>query len=766
MLTPFLNEKNLPRIAAIKYGIGRKFASNPLYDPNLADMIIGFGLYDPKEHTLYKSAASGNMTVVRYLCDQLDIANRSDIDNELLASVIKNNHTDMFKFLMKCNYIGDLDVPMLMFAAVEAGNLEILRYLYENYPVPPEHRNILARFFRTTEEGFASPLQFAAAKGHLEIVDFLFNRAPNAPDDLLCPISAAAANQHLDIVKYLIARGADPNHGLRLKNSIGLTSDKSYPIVVYLYSCGANGISTENFLRQACMHGNRNILEFLIKIGIAADVRMSILLRDAATLGHLDIVKCLIKTALCKSIDISYAIRYAAMEGHLAVLRYMSKFIKKMEHDLYADFMDGAISHGNMEIIRILLSLGVAFRVGDPDNARKMAKTGNLEMLKFLHKLGMDMNNMVRPPLWDAAAHGHIDVVKYLVSIGADIHCDGDAPVRWAVRNGFVDIAKYLIERSARYPNKRCKSAWTAAANGHIDVVMYLVDTMPNIGWLMNELIHAAASSGQITILKALAKRVNIAYIDTDDLLICGVKSGNVAIVRLILELGLELKLSINITRGLFVAAERNETEIVQYLAERGADVCTENCRALGHAISQQNSEMFECLIEHGGSIDNQHTNVMYLLTKSENIAMIDYLFRKFGILAKNELLLQAVKLNRRTMMEYAIGYGANAHIHSDAPLKTAILASSMGNVQYLLKNGADLRILSDQLMGDVARSGAVEMFRFLAENRFDVHTRIDILMREAARGKRIEIIKYLAQNGADLSANNYGVLDLLMDGF
>ena len=146
--------------------------------------------------------------------------------------------------------------------------------------------------------------------------------------------------------------------------------------------------------------------------------------------------------------------------------------------------------------------------------------------------------------LSSAAQRARVDVVRVLVELGDDLErpARGRPPVAWAVRGGSREIVVMLLENGASVDVKSLLS--DAAQSGDVEILRMLVDAGAEL-YRSPELLHAAA------------------------------ENGDGALVSAAIELGAPLEL--NSTRfggtALAVACWRGNSAAVEVLLERGSDV-------------------------------------------------------------------------------------------------------------------------------------------------------------------------------------------------
>jgi ankyrin repeat protein len=222
----------------------------------------------------------------------IDIIGKGDLEliktcslspSSIMKISAKNGYLHIVKYLIKNGYDPTSDRHLALMNAVEGGNMDIIKYLVEEFYPKFYNNSILdecAKFghleaFKFFIEKGCDPdrkrshaLQFACENGHLEIVIYLdslkcihdqasvFRWATEGGhlsiikyfvelgwEIILNPIlHYAVIHNCLDIVKYIIELGCDPTWC----NDFVLTfadSKEHYSIVKYLINCGCDPVS-------------------------------------------------------------------------------------------------------------------------------------------------------------------------------------------------------------------------------------------------------------------------------------------------------------------------------------------------------------------------------------------------------------------------------------------------------------------------------------------------------------------------------------------
>lgn len=112
-----------------------------------------------------------------------------------------------------------------------------------------------------------------------------------------------------------------------------------------------------------------------------------------------------------------------------------------------------AISHGQLEVVKVLLSHGAGANQVDrygKSPLQQASLKGDLEIVKILLSNRVDVNlgnEDESSPLHYALSEGHVEVVKVLLSHGADVN--GWGLLHKASRSGNVELVQALISHGA-----------------------------------------------------------------------------------------------------------------------------------------------------------------------------------------------------------------------------------------------------------------------------------------------------------------------------
>ena len=279
--------------------------------------------------------------------------------------------------------------------------------------------------YSTYYVGSGSPINNAAARGHIEIVRLLLDRGadPNLLEEGIAPdghaLYSAAANGHHDIARLLLDHGASPNQAVEssadaLSRAI---SNSDQPMIDLL-----------------CSHGAFRSAELL---GYDGDVR------TAATMFAANPALADDGDALCN----------AAWNGHESFVRLILKY----QPDLPARISwPGWIPASKTNALNDLL-IEHGMSPSQPDwlmitPLHQIARKGDLEAAAAILDRGADIHardeDICSTPLGWAAKFGQLEMVKLLLDRGARKNLPDDppwaTPLAWAERRGHTEVATLL----------------------------------------------------------------------------------------------------------------------------------------------------------------------------------------------------------------------------------------------------------------------------------------------------------------------------------
>ncbi|EGX45684.1 hypothetical protein AOL_s00159g4 [Orbilia oligospora ATCC 24927] len=321
------------------------------------------------------------------------------------------------------------------------------------------------------KQGGRTPLSYAAAEGHDEIIDMLLERGAGLDSqDVLgrTPLSYAAERGHTTAVELLLRRNARP------------------------WSA----------------HDSRTPLS------------------HAAANGHAPVVELLLNCPEYKQEGIGQVTLYhAVMNGHRAVVELLlGKGVKVNAEFNYESrsMIWNAIKRGYNAVVKLLLENGAnpELKVGDRTMLLFATEVGQEMVVKMLlekgARLGSKSDAVGQTALSVAAIMGHQTILTLLLEGGAELESEdtcGRTPLSYAAFKGQEAIAKILLEKGANI-NSRDSSGRTPlhyAAGSRNEAAACLLleggaelEARDDVGW--TPLLHAAYA-GHKTVVEFLLKK-------------------------------------------------------------------------------------------------------------------------------------------------------------------------------------------------------------------------------------------------------------------
>lgn len=292
------------------------------------------------------AARYGHFDIVQYFSD---LGIRS---SEIILNAVRGGHLEIVKYMTgKVPPDEQLyaDRARLIEAAIESGNIDVLKYLIS--------------------QGLASHngVKRAAGNGHFEMVKLLLQMEMNETC-LYDAVKAAAAGGHLTIIKYLMDK-----------------CENDY---------------SEGIIDIAALNGHAEIVKYLVRIGKPFS---DYAFKCGYENGNLEIVKCLVENGHPSS---SEALDFAIKNGFLEIVKYLlekgisctSEAFKEagrngsneiigclLQYEIAcsADVIDAAAGAGHFETVQLLIEKRKNFTINAIEGA---ARSDHLEIIKYLVK--------------------------------------------------------------------------------------------------------------------------------------------------------------------------------------------------------------------------------------------------------------------------------------------------------------------------------------------------------------------------------------------
>eukprot|EP00903_Cladosiphon_okamuranus_P012365 g11590.t1 len=339
---------------------------------------------------------------------------------------------------------------------------------------------VMASSGREWADWLRVPLEHAAARGNLELVDALLGAGANGGGGWRgCRgrtlLDAAALGGSAEVVSALVAAGAGVD-----VNVVSVSSRRS---ALYTATfCGHESCARR--LVQAGADVNfRDPLERCYVLHWAVEGGLAELVDDMLAAGA-DI-------GAREGDDGLTALHVAAYVGHeglLSTLLQSGADKDSIDNDGDTPLILAAIK-GHLPVTKALLAAGADVRVHSSETSDTAlhcaANGGHRGVLSALLLGGADKdarNNEGDTPLTLAAFRGHSSIVDDLLAAGANVDAvdkRGDASLAWATTNGYLPVVETLLAAGADYNIRNSNTGRTAvhdaAAKGHADVLTALL---------------------------------------------------------------------------------------------------------------------------------------------------------------------------------------------------------------------------------------------------------------------------------------------------
>eukprot|EP00644_Phytophthora_capsici_P006565 jgi/Phyca11/535447/estExt2_fgenesh1_pg.C_PHYCAscaffold_360034 len=273
---------------------------------------------------------------------------------------------------------------------------------------------------------FSGAMQHAAARGDLEMIQWLLNFQPGGL--VTKAVEQAARNGQLQVLQWLKEHH---DHVFWGANELRYAVEGNHVEVARWLQEQTRPPSKLRAMNLAAANGNLELVQWLFEVRHEASSSAA---AKAAKGGFLDMIKWMDKHSLCKHQGVP--VEDAAAGGHLKVVKWLHKS-----------------------------GVGIA----TPRAINAAAANGHLEVVKWLHRKGKEYA-CTHVAMDDAAMNGHLDVVKWLHSHRHE-GCTTDA-MDGAARNGHLGVVQWL--HSNRKEGCTTRAMDDAAAKGHLHTVMWL----------------------------------------------------------------------------------------------------------------------------------------------------------------------------------------------------------------------------------------------------------------------------------------------------
>ncbi|XP_057318326.1 uncharacterized protein LOC130663224 [Microplitis mediator] len=723
-----------------------------------------------------------NINLVKLL-----IKNNADInvvtknyETALILSIL-NEYFDLFKILLDAGAeVNPINLPPL-FLAVEKNCYKMTERLIERgadvntiynnqtaliIVVEKENMKIAKLLIRNKADvnievaAAKTALSVAIIKGNFVIFKMLVDAIADLNSPNLLPLHLAVLQDNYEFTEYLISSGANVNSlDGRRQTPLQISVTKKNKRIINLLlknNADVNVFDGDNLspLKIAVINGNEEIVELLLdKAKITVKKSLESLLKIAWNNSTFKIFELLF--------DIGLEIYPLAADKlvpplHMAVIK--NNF----------EALDGLISDG--------VDINGSFWEKTP--LEIAVRRGNKKMAELLVKNKANVNLKTGENILHVAVEkNNFELVRMLVDAGADVN--SGAILDQAIENNNYKIVEYLISNGAEINN--------AYENGK---------------WGITPLEHAVKRGYQRIVQLLIEYNVDVNHrsLLEPGCLTTAAENKNFEIFQLLLDSGVNSRLSHTVRTLIYVAVDKNNYEITKHLINHGADVntCFDNRTLLYRAVENENERIVELLINNKADVNKiiKHKDLsssfptaLYKAVEIGNLNILKLLINapsidvNLSIDLHEPLIHKAIRQNNYEIIKCLIEHGANINtVHDlETPLNIAISNGNKEVVELLIENKADVK----------AAPGFLNSLLHMAikKNNFEI---LDILINidptevypsygqppllTAVRENNFEMTRYLIKFGADVNTcydyplhiavnnNNKNIVKLLIE--
>ncbi|TMW58649.1 hypothetical protein Poli38472_010208 [Pythium oligandrum] len=398
----------------------------------------------------------GHLRCIKCLCDITTVS--SAMINDGLVEAAKNGHWYVVSFFLAIG-VSQESISEAIEGAARIGDIDTVKLVMEmNTPFRP---------FRLTKP---YGLINAAVSGDIDLVMLLdqglLNRIDNIPPEnydgrhlhwRAAQIAAAAAEGHLEIVEWLYQR-----YHRYVDDQVLCIADGSndLAIVTWLRQVSRRPVTSEALIKAA-KRGHLDILEYLPRCypGLCEQP----LVDAAAEGGSFDVIKFIHFNRPCEKCT-TRAMDVAAEKGYFDIVRFHHE---NRGEGCSSDAIESAARNNHYTIVRYLFE---RVAKGRSFNAIQYeAEEGHVKIVKFLYEHPDKLENL--PLEMGAVAKSRrLYMVRYLHT-KCKATCSKSAFVM-AAASGDLRVVRYLHENYNEVCSKQAMDE--AAADSHLAVVQYL----------------------------------------------------------------------------------------------------------------------------------------------------------------------------------------------------------------------------------------------------------------------------------------------------
>ncbi|GAM17792.1 hypothetical protein SAMD00019534_009670 [Acytostelium subglobosum LB1] len=363
---------------------------------------------------------------------QLTKSCNRDTQVSLVDEACFSGSIDIAKFLVSKGFHMESAYHALG-AAVDKGNLELVKYILEISPVQSD--------YTMTRTAICNAFNQALLTNNMEIAKYL------EPDLQGTKLSMLTLTQLLD--KNLDAM---VDYVFRCK----MVQTPNSPVNVYQYPIKRNNFEQ---LNQFIEYFNFpvELYDMTVAVGVKGGIEMvKFVYRMLRPLGHT---------------PINGVLTHAASGGDMDILRYL---VEELKVAVDKEALDSAAKTGNIQVFSYLLENSSNQCRCSPNVFDQLAANGDLEIIRLLHTQRSGVQTCSANALTEAASKGHLEVVKFLSmnrTEGMELHT-----AAWCVAAGRIQVLEFLLAHNRADINfKSVEVVNNACRNGNVPLIQMLL---------------------------------------------------------------------------------------------------------------------------------------------------------------------------------------------------------------------------------------------------------------------------------------------------
>ena len=181
-------------------------------------------------------------------------------------------------------------------------------------------------------------------------------------------------------------------------------------------------------------------------------------------------------------------------------------------------------------------------------------------------------------------------------------------------------------------------------------------------------------------------------------------------------------------------------------------------------AIKNNNIKCAEKIFENGANINTDNDKALRMSSKNGYIDIVKYLVEKgANIHADDNYALRMSSENGHIdIVKFLVLNGANIHAKDDYALRKSSQNGHIEVVKYLVEKGANINVFYDYALAESSRNGHIDVVKFLVGKGANIHERNDYALTWSSINGHIEIVKFLIQSDINYFKNNQLVIPII----